>query len=115
MESILNTIKKLLGLDAEYTQFDTDIIVFINSVFGTLYQLGVGKPFSITSAEETWSDYLEDVSKLEMIKSYMYMKVRLAFDPPTGGLLDALKEQAAELEWRINVMVDPKDTFVDEE
>ena len=115
MESILNTIKKLLGLDEEYHQFDQDIIIHINSVLGILYQLGVGKPYSITSAADSWDDYLDDMSKLEMIKSYMYMKVRLAFDPPTGGLLDAMKDQIAELEFRINVTVDSKDTFVDEE
>lgn len=115
MESILNTIKKLLGIKEDYTEFDTDIIVQINTVFGILYQLGIKKPFSITSADEKWSDYLTDMSKLEMVKSFMYAKVRLAFDPPTGGLLDALKEQAAELEWRINVTVDPEDTFSDGE
>ena len=114
MESILNTIKKLLGIDESYTQFDTDIIIHINSVFDVLYQLGVGQPYSIESDTETWNDYLDDMSKLQMIKTYMYMKVRLAFDPPTGGMLEALKEQMAEYEWRINVMVDSKDTFSEE-
>lgn len=114
MESILNTIKKLLGIDESYTQFDTDIIIHINSVFDVLYQLGVGQPYSIESDAETWNDYLDDMSKLQMIKTYMYMKVRLAFDPPTGGMLEALKEQMAEYEWRINVMVDSKDTFSEE-
>ena len=115
MESILNTIKKLLGIDESYTQFDTDIIIHINSVFGVLFQLGVGQPFSITSAAETWNDYLDDMERLQMVKTYMYMKVRLAFDPPTGSMLDALKEQMAEYEWRLNVMVDSKDTFSDED
>lgn len=111
--SILNTIKKLLGVDESYTYWDQDLIIYINMALNVLYQLGVGHPFSISSAEQTWSDYLTDMSKLEMIKSYIYMKVRMIFDPPTGALKDALQEQIKELEWRINVTVDPEDTFTD--
>lgn len=109
-DSILITIKKLLGIGESDTAFDTDIIIGINSVFNTLLQLGVGPDsgFSIADATTLWSDYLADMSKLEMVKSYIYMKVRLMFDPPsTGSLMDALKEQIAELEWRLNVQVDP--------
>lgn len=114
MDSILNTIKKLLGIDETYEYWDNDLIIAINTVLNVLYQLGVGKPYSITSATETWADFLSDMSKLEMIKSYVYMRVKMMFDPPTGTLADAMKEQIAELEWRINVTVDAPDTFVDE-
>ena len=112
-ESILVTIKKLLGVGEEDTAFDTDIIVGINSVFNILLQLGVGPStgFSITDKTTTWSDYISDLSKLEMVKSYIYMKVRLMFDPPsTGSLMEALKGQISELEWRLNVQVDPAET-----
>lgn len=111
--SILNTIKKLLGIDENYTYWDQDLIIHINTAFNILYQLGVGLPYSITSATETWSDYLSDMSKLEMIKQYVYMKVRMVFDPPAGALKDAMQEQIKELEWRINVTVDPPTTFED--
>lgn len=111
--SILNTIKKLLGIDETYTYWDQDLIIYINTAFNVLYQLGVGLPYSITSSTETWGNYLSDMSKLEMIKQYVYMKVKMVFDPPTGTLADAMKEQIKELEWRINVTVDAPDTFVD--
>lgn len=107
MDSILNSIKRLLGLGDEYTHFDPDIIIHINTVFNILYQMGLGQPFSITSANETWYDYVSDLSKLEMVKTYTYLKVRLYFDPPTGGLLEAINRQISELEWRISVQVDP--------
>lgn len=111
MDSILTSIKKLLGITEEYTQFDQDIIMHINSVFLTLYQLGVGPydGFSIDDATTTWDEYIPDnQTLLGAVKSYMYVKVRLLFDPPTlGTLVDLLKAQASELEWRMNVMVDP--------
>lgn len=111
MDSILKSIKKLLGIDESYTVFDTDVMIHINSVFSILTQLGVGPEsgFAITGATETWSDYLDDEAILEMVKSYMYLKVKKMFDPPQSGIVtnsnDAL---IAELEWRINVAVDPK-------
>lgn len=83
--SILNTTKKLLGVDPSYDSFDTDITVFINSSLGILNQLGVGpdEGFSITGATETWDDYLpDDPVTQEMAKTYIYLKTRLAFDPP---------------------------------
>ena len=112
MESILNTIKKMLGFDAEYDAFDTDIIVNINMVFNILLQLGVGpaEGFSITGATETWSDYLTDMRKLEMVKTYIYLKVRQIFDPGTSSALNtAIENQIKELEWRLNVQVDPSE------
>jgi hypothetical protein len=108
-ESILTTIKKLLGISEEDTSFDIDIIVNINSAFSILYQLGVGDSgFSITGSSETWSDYLEDMSKLEMIKNYIYLKVKLVFDPPQSSrVIESYENQIKELEFRINVEVDP--------
>lgn len=107
MDSILTSVKKMLGIGAEFDSFDPELIMHINSVLSILHQLGVEETFSITGIEETWSDYLSDMSKLEMIKTYVYMKVRLIFDPPTAGTaIEAINKQIAELEWRINVGVE---------
>lgn len=110
-ESILYTIKKMLGLDPDYSAFDVDIIIHINSVIMVLRQLGVGPQdgYSITSPDDQWSDYLGDqVSLLEPVKSYIYLKVRSVFDPPSNSYVaDAIQKQIAEYEWRLNVEVDP--------
>lgn len=109
MDSILTSIKKLLGITEEYTHFDADIVMHINSVFTILCQLGVGPEsgFSISDASAVWSDFLPDNSNLELVKSYMYQKVRLLFDPPqSSALLDAMKQSISELEWRINVQAE---------
>ena len=109
MDSILISIKKLLGITEDYEHFDPDIIMHINSVFSILTQLGVGSAdgFSITGAGETWSDYIQDEKKLEMVKSYIYQKVRLLFDPPTSSaLMEAANNAVAELEWRLNAAVE---------
>lgn len=115
-ESILDSVKKLIGLDQAYDAFNTDIIIHINSVLMLLNQLGVGnKGFSITGSEETWADFLGEDSDLHMVKSYVAMKTRLVFDPPTSGtVMEALKQSISEMEWRLNVHVDPDDTFVEE-
>ena len=113
-ESILTSIKKLLGITEDYTQFDQDIIMHINSVFNILTQIGVGPStgFSISDKETKWTDYISDLSLIEMVKSYIYLKVRILFDPPTTGILmDAMQKQILELEWRLSVQVDPSDTF----
>lgn len=105
-DSILDTTKKLLGFDSGYTAFDTDIIIHINSVFSTLHQLGVGpeNAFSITDKEKGWSEFLGENSKLNDVKSYMYLRIRLLFDPPANSFaIDSLDKQAKELEWRLNV------------
>lgn len=110
MESILNSIKKLLGIAEEYQQFDMDLILDINSVFSILTQLGVGpkEGFSISDASAVWSDYLQDKTLLEFVKSYMYLKVRLLFDPPlSSAVMNSIIQLISELEWRINVSVDP--------
>lgn len=108
-ESILISIKKMLGLAPDYTAFDTDIIIHINSVFTILNQLGVcdSNYFSISDDTALWSDFLGDSNTLELVKSYMYLKVRLIFDPPQSGVLhEAMERQIKEFEWRLNVLVD---------
>lgn len=110
MESILTTIKKLLGIEAEYTHFDADIIMNINSVFMTLYQMGVGpsRPAAITSDIQTWeSIYGEDIALIETVKTYIYHKVKLSFDPPTSSShMEALKALIQEDEWRLSIQKD---------
>ena len=107
MDSILISIKKLLGITEEYKQFDPDIIIHINSVFLTLKQLGVGpeKAFAITGEYETWDQFLpEDNPNFEAVKSYMHIKVKLLFDPPTiSAVMEAMNKMAKEYEWRLNV------------
>lgn len=110
MESILTSIKKLLGIVEEYTNFDADLIMHINSVFSILTQLGVGpsEGFSIKDATDTWADFIQDKTKIEIVKSYMYLKVKLLFDPPlSSSVMDAINRQISEFEWRLNVAVDP--------
>ena len=106
MDSILTSIKKLLGIAEEYTQFDVDIIKHINTVFMILTQMGVGPPegFSITGVYETWDDFLSGSTNLEGVKTYVYMKVQLMFDPPTSSAkLDSANRIINELEWRLNL------------
>lgn len=107
MESILTSIKKLLGIAEEYTHFDADIIMHINTVFMTLTQLGVGPTngFVIENADTYWEDFIADTTKLQAIKTYIYLKVRLVFDPSSLGsaTLAAYERQIQELEWRLNV------------
>ena len=106
--SILITVKKMLGIAADYEHFDMDIMIHINSTFATLHQLGVGPtvPFKITGPEETW-DQFTDETKLDSVKTYMYLKVKMLFDPPVNSfVLTSLKEQAQEYEWRLNVASD---------
>lgn len=112
-DSILLTIKKLLVsyVDPLDNAFDADLILHINSVLSVLYQLGVGKSaFKITGPSETWSDFLDELelSNLEMIKTYVVLRVRILFDTPASSSISkVLKQQIDELEWRINVGVDP--------
>ena len=108
-ESILVTIKKLLGLPEEYEQFDTDVIIGINTAFMTLNQLGVGpsKVFSISDKTTTWSEYLPENSDLEGVKSYIHLNVKLLFDPPQNAtLMDAINRQINMLEFRLGVNAD---------
>lgn len=109
-DSILYSIKKLLGLDKNYEYFDEDVIMNINLVFSTLKQIGVKSevPLMIMSINETWSDLFGDDAELNnIIKMYTYMKVRLLFDPPTSSfVLTALEQQIAEAEWRIHIQAE---------
>lgn len=109
MDSILVSIKKMLGISEDVKIFDADIIIHINSVFMILNQLGVGpsKGFSITDATSTWSEFIPNESSIEAVKSYVYLKVRLLFDPPTSSAaIESYNKMIAEFEWRINVMVE---------
>ena len=112
MESILTSIKKLLGIAADYKHFDMDIIIHINSVFAILTQLGVGPSdgFSIENEFPIWDDFMSSEDKrFRMIKTYVYMKVKLVFDPPTNSShLQALKDAVDEYEWRLNVAAESK-------
>lgn len=104
MESILNSIKKNLGIHENDTNFDADLIMHINSVFGILYQMGVGpnEPFSIEGSSEIWNDFLQDNIKINYVKSYIEKKVKLLFDPPiTGSVMESINNQIKELEWRL--------------
>lgn len=117
-ESILNTIKKMLGMDAEYTAFDTDIIVHINSCFMKLNQLGVGpkEPFRITGPSETWSSFFGDKTGLESVKDYIYIDVRLIFDPPASSfVVEAMKEMKKEYEWRLMAECETSDDVSESE
>ena len=110
MESILTSVKKMLGIPNEYTHFDADIVMHINSVFMILTQLGVGPVggFSISGDTETWDSFLTDTVKLGLVKSYVFLRVKLLFDPPLiSAVIDAYNRQIAEFEWRLNVAVDP--------
>lgn len=103
--SILNTVKKTLNLPADIDDFDPDIILHINSVFSTLNQLGIGPSdgFQIEDDAVEWDSYLNGDLRLNNVKSYMFLRVRMLFDPPgTSFLLAAFEKQIAELEWRIN-------------
>ena len=109
MESILASIKKLLGIDEEYENFDPDIIMHINSVFMILNQLGVGpeEGFSITGNTETWDEFTGNELSIESVKTYMHLKVKLLFDPPTSSAVaDSVNRMISELEWRLNVAAD---------
>jgi hypothetical protein len=104
-DSILNTTKKALGLEADYTPFDSEIIMHINSVFGTLNQLGIGpiEGYAITDASNTWDEVIATDLRLNGVMSYMYFRVKMLFDPPsTGYVMTAMEKMILEMEWRLN-------------
>lgn len=108
-DSILDTIKQLLGIQSDYTAFDTDIIVHINSAFMALNQLGVGPTecFSIDGSGEEWAEFVDESIDLEAVKTYIYLKVRTIFDPPSSSVvMEAMNKNISELEWRLNVQVE---------
>ncbi len=105
-DSILTSTKKSLGLDEDYTAFDPDIIMHINSVLSTLNQLGIGPGlgFMIEDKEALWDTFLGSDPRLNNVKTYVYLRVRMLFDPPqTSYHTTAMQDQIKELEWRINV------------
>ena len=104
--SILTSTKKILGIAADYTVFDLDIITHINTAFSTLTQLGVGpaEGFMIEDDQAVWDDYIVDDLQYNSVKTYIYLRVRQLFDPPTTSyLIAAFQKQIEELEWRLNV------------
>lgn len=108
IDSILNSVKKKLGILEDYTHFDEEIILDINTSFMTLNQLGIGpeEPFMITGATEIWDDFIED-GRIEAVKSYIPLKVRLLFDPPQQSfMLNSVQDRIAELEFRMMVQAE---------
>ena len=108
MDSILTSVKKMLGIQEDYEHFDPEIIMHINSAFMILNQLGVGpeEPFVVENKMDSWDDVVPE-GQIELVKTYVYMRVRLMFDPPTSSfLLDSLNKQIQEYEWRMNVQAE---------
>lgn len=113
-DSIVLSTKKSLGLTPEITEFDPDIIMCINTALNILSQIGVGpiEGFSVFSNENTWGEFIGEDPRLNIVKTYVFLKTKMIFDPPTiGGLMNSYQDQIKELEWRINVQVDPVYTF----
>ena len=113
MESILISIKKMLGITEDYTHFDNDIIMHINSVLMVLTQLGVGpeEGFMIEDDSNTWDEFIGESTQLQAVKSYVYLKVKLLFDPPlSSSVIESINRMITEFEWRLNIAVDPKDS-----
>lgn len=118
MESILNSIKQMLGVNEADTNFDTDIIIHINSVFSTLKQLGVGpeEKFRIIDDKPIWSDFTGEDYDYDEVKTYVYLKVKKIFDPSLSSVvMKAMDEEIDELEWRLNVTASNKKMEEDEE
>lgn len=111
MDSILTSVKKALGIEKEYKHFDVDIIMHINSVFSILTQLGVGpsEGFRIEDEKSEWKTFIKDQNELNMVKSYMYLKVRLLFDSQSlsSSAMESAKQMITEFEWRLNAAADP--------
>ena len=114
MESILTSIKKIIGITEEYEHFDPEIIMHINSVFMILTQLGVGpsEGFSINDSSTTWDQFIPNGQNLEAVKSYIGLKVKLLFDPPSSSaVMEAMNRSISEFEWRLSVEVDPANEY----
>lgn len=111
MESILTSIKKLLGIAEEYDHFDADLIIHINSVFVILNQLGVGPStgFRIEDDSTTWDEYISDEDNLDEVKSFIHLKVKLLFDPPQSSIvMESMNRMINEFEFRLNVTAESK-------
>ena len=114
MESILTSIKKLLGIESYYEHFDQDIIIHINSAFMILTQLGVGPSngFVIYDENSLWSDFIRDDVKIEAVKTYVYLKVKLVFDPLSlsSTAIESINQTIRELEWRLNLAAETRES-----
>lgn len=113
-ESILDYVKKLLGIQKDYTHFDPDVIYGINAAFAVLTQLGVGpeEGFMISDDSAKWTDFVSDTARLSLIKEYVCLRTRLLFDPPTSSaLIDAMNKSVSEYEWRLYVASDGDDSI----
>lgn len=111
MNSILTSIKKLLGIAEEYEHFDADLIMHINSVFMVLTQLGVGptEGFRIQDEDATWDEFIQGEANIESVRSYVYLKVKLLFDPPlSSAVIESTNRMISEFEWRLNVAAESK-------
>ena len=111
IESILQSVKEMIGVPGSVDSFDTELIIIINSIFSALEQIGVGPDngFSIEDDTTLWNEYLDDSALLGFVKPYISLKTKLMFDPPTStAIADAMNRQISEFEWRINVFVDLK-------
>lgn len=111
IKSILGSVRHAIGLGDEHTFFDSDLVMCINSVLDVIHQLGAGpiNGFSITGETETWDDYFGLLNTIEFIKAYVYISVKLIFDPPQNSfLVKALEDKQKEYEWRINVAAESK-------
>ena len=108
-ESILSTIKKLIGFEDDYTQFDIDLIIHINTAFASLAQIGsnLKEGFSITDKNNLWSEYTTNTAILEPVKMYVYLKTKMVFDPPASSMvIETVKQTINELEFRIQISAD---------
>ena len=115
-DSILTSVKKMLGLPEEYDAFDLDIITHINSVFTILVQIGIGPSngFMIEDKTAIWTNFIKDMSLYQLVKSYMFLKVRLLFDPPmSSAVLECYKTQVNEYEWRLKTMAENQEVIED--
>lgn len=121
MDSILTSIKKMLGITEEYTHFDPELIIYINSALMILTQLGVGPEngYVVEDAEDRWSDFIvnkQDLQRMRAIESYVYMRVKLVFDPPpSSATVQAMENQIRELEFRLNIAGESEQTTIKEE
>lgn len=106
-ESILDSIKKLIGIEDTETYFDSDIVTGVNSAFSSLNQIGIGPDdgFSISDNTKVWNNYLTDVRTLELVKSYVHLKTKLLFDPPSSSsIVEIINKEISEFEWRLNII-----------
>lgn len=115
-ESILKSVKRMLGISEEDHAFDDEIVIFINTALMVLNEVGVGKDgFLISSKEEaTWKEFIDDNADLIGVQTFVYLKVRIAFDPPQSSfVLDSMQKQADELLWRLNVTAENQDESIE--